>query len=198
MNHDEAAAVAGKITAGIEFPFSNDWSDVTHRGDTSWVTDLLSKIVALIGELAIEHVSGWVEDEGEVKGEIVVLTSRSLIRADFVRPRQTRHLTANVSGVPRSAVRRVSIESVAPIQGRGHRGPLQSDLSWSWTTVRRFDCRCSVTTGDRAATLARSFLQSSATESWPFLSRRVSTSITWRSGVRRGAGRPRRLRSPRG
>jgi len=121
MKTHEAQAIAERITAGVHFPggAGGGWGTVAgpEAGDV-WYSDLLSRITILVGTERVEYASGYVDTDGGLHGEIVVLTGSTIIRADFStsrRPGAPLALEATVVATSRATIASVSVSSVTPI-----------------------------------------------------------------------------------
>jgi hypothetical protein len=122
MKTHEARAIADRITAGIHFPggAGGGWHAVAaEAAGTRWYSDLLSRIAILVGTERVEYASGYVDTDGGVHGEIVVLTGSTIIRADFSTVRTPASallsLDATVAATSRSTIASVSVTSVTAI-----------------------------------------------------------------------------------
>lgn len=129
MKTHEARAIADRVTAGIHFPGGSGggWESVAgpEAGEV-WHSDLLSRVAILVGTERVEYASGYVDTDGGLHGEIVVLTGSTIIRADFStsrRPGAPLALEATVVATSRSTINSVSVSSVTPIGG-------DSDEDW--------------------------------------------------------------------
>jgi len=124
---DEAREIADTITQGLRFSGSKgDWRDLSPQeadSDYSWSDDLLGRIVVLVGEESIVHVSGFAERDSNIYGEIVVFTVTRLIRASFTAARtQGRSrlgLEAKVAAIGRAGIVGVRVEQVSPLGAAG-------------------------------------------------------------------------------
>jgi hypothetical protein len=114
MKTRDARAIGEAITAGIHFPggFGGGWDDVTWGSDDArWPSDLLGRIVLLVGDQPIEYVSGYVDNDERIHGDVVVLTTVSIIRATFSL--NDGQLDATVRATNRSSISHVEVLSAA-------------------------------------------------------------------------------------
>jgi hypothetical protein len=125
MDAQAAAAAAARINASIHFADGGSWDTVAWGADPGWVDELMGRVVGLVGRADIEYVDGYVESassEAGPRGEIIVFTERSIVRAPF----STTHdgyrqlaLQATVTAMPRSAVRSVELSVASPVTDSG-------------------------------------------------------------------------------
>jgi len=139
MKTSDAWELSKTITSGMHFGrgIGGGWSFYdSDRHDLRWSTDLLGRIILLIGNEDVVFNSGFVTEEEHISGEIIVLTVSRIIRATFKvapqegGPRSGLKLVANVS-----AQRRSSIESVEVLSA----SLLDSDPNAEWP--KRFSVR---------------------------------------------------------
>jgi hypothetical protein len=120
MKTRDARAISERITAGVHFPGGpgGGWADLSNDAqDSTWAPELLARMTIIVGVESIEYVSGYVEDDGEISGEIVILTSTRIIRTHFTARRLANQfrfgLQATVVATSRSMIESVTLESVS-------------------------------------------------------------------------------------
>ena len=120
MKTSDAWAISNRITAGVHFPGGSGggWGNLSDEApDSRWASELLSRMTVMVGTEDIEYVSGYVQEEETVNGQIIILTATRIIRTDFSAvpaPNYRRTLTATVLATRRSTIENVSLESVSP------------------------------------------------------------------------------------
>lgn len=120
MKTRDAWDISQIITDGLNFTGNGGWESLSlDSQSTRWSTDLLGRIAVLVGTETIEYVSGYVEQDGAVTGDIVVFTRDLLIEATFKADRHPGTydfvLDARVTAVRRSTIASISVQSVALI-----------------------------------------------------------------------------------
>jgi len=119
MDSKTAVQVGQQITDRISFVYGDGWGGLDPDSNTKWSESLLDRIVVLVGEQAMEYVSGYVDvvDNG-TEGAIAVFTATKIVSAKFSAQRESSSggnfvLQAKVSARARTAIVRVEVKSVS-------------------------------------------------------------------------------------
>lgn len=99
-----------------------------------WCWNLFSRAVLLAGTAPYDYVEVDFRDDNGPTGSIVIITSNSIVRIGFVNPvrdggQWSHDLMAE--SIPRTAIRRATIEQVA--------GATRSDVAWPLSAQVVFD-----------------------------------------------------------